>query len=135
MIVSLTCLSFTHALTQAPEHNMKLSWIITEMARNVTLETHKVHMYPQTQIQCGKSFGRIPDKTVIIWTKDTPTSPWTKTTFGPSVSAVSAPANTDAPAAKGESPDVGIVELSGEHLGCELRRWQATLWKESLRGS
>jgi len=78
------------------------------------------------------------DKTVVIWTKDTPTSPWVKTTLDPSVSAVSAPANAGAPAVKGKFPDVVwrvSWSLAGNILAVSCGDGKVTLWKENLKGS
>lgn len=77
------------------------------------------------------------DKTVVIWTKDTPTSSWVKTTLDPSVSAVSAPANASAPAAKGKFPDVVwrvAWSLAGNILAVSCGDGKVTLWKENLKG-
>jgi protein transport protein SEC13 len=79
----------------------------------------------------------LQDKTVVIWTKDTPTSPWIKTTLDPSVSAVSAPANAGAPAAKGKFPDVVwrvSWSLAGNILAVSCGDGKVTLWKENLKG-
>jgi len=76
------------------------------------------------------------DKTVVIWTKDAPTSPWVKTTLDPSVSAVSAPANAGAPA--GKFPDVVwrvSWSLAGNILAVSCGDGKVTLWKENLKGS
>ncbi|KAF9649342.1 WD40 repeat-like protein [Thelephora ganbajun] len=77
------------------------------------------------------------DKTVVIWTKDTPTSPWVKTTLDPSVSAVSAPASAGTPAAKGKFPDVVwrvSWSLAGNILAVSCGDGKVTLWKENLKG-
>jgi len=78
------------------------------------------------------------DKTVVIWTKDTPNSPWVKTTLDPSVSAVSAPANAGAPGVKGKFPDVVwrvSWSLAGNILAVSCGDGKVTLWKENLKGS
>jgi len=80
----------------------------------------------------------LQDKTVVIWTKDTPASPWVKTTLDPSVSAVSAPANAGAPAVKGKFPDVVwrvSWSLAGNILAVSCGDGKVTLWKENLKGS
>lgn len=78
------------------------------------------------------------DKTVVIWTKDTPTSPWVKTTLDPSVSAVSAPASAGTPGVKGKFPDVVwrvSWSLAGNILAVSCGDGKVTLWKENLKGS
>lgn len=73
------------------------------------------------------------DKTVLIWTKDTPTSPWTKTALDPtSISPTGAP-----PAAPGKFPDVVwrvSWSLAGNILAVSCGDGKVTLWKENLKG-
>lgn len=79
----------------------------------------------------------LQDKTVVIWTKDTQTSPWVKTILDPSVSAVSAPANAGAPVTKGKFPDVVwrvSWSLAGNILAVSCGDGKVTLWKENLKG-
>ncbi|KAF7983616.1 hypothetical protein HWV62_20536 [Athelia sp. TMB] len=73
------------------------------------------------------------DKTVIIWTKDTVTSPWVKTLLDPS-SASTAPA---AAASSGKFPDVVwrvSWSLAGNILAVSCGDGKVTLWKENLKG-
>ncbi|KAH9946722.1 WD40-repeat-containing domain protein [Amylocystis lapponica] len=67
------------------------------------------------------------DKTVLIWTKDTPTAPWVKTALDPS----------GAPAAAGKFPDVVwrvSWSLAGNVLAVSCGDGKVTLWKENLKG-
>ncbi|EIW53003.1 vesicle budding-like protein [Trametes versicolor FP-101664 SS1] len=74
------------------------------------------------------------DKTVLIWSKDTPTAPWTKTALDPSASVAPAAA---APAPAGRFPDVVwrvSWSLAGNILAVSCGDGKVTLWKENLKG-
>ncbi|KAI9065687.1 vesicle budding-like protein [Trametes coccinea BRFM310] len=74
------------------------------------------------------------DKTVLIWTKDSPTSPWVKTALDPSASA-STTGGAAAPA--GKFPDVVwrvSWSLAGNILAVSCGDGKVTLWKENLKG-
>ncbi|KAF9265012.1 WD40 repeat-like protein [Marasmius fiardii PR-910] len=79
------------------------------------------------------------DKTVLIWTKDTPTSSWVKTTLDPA-SALTSPVNGAPPAAAtpvGKFPDVVwrvSWSLAGNLLAVSCGDGKVTLWKENLKG-
>ncbi|TBU44827.1 protein transporter SEC13 [Dichomitus squalens] len=77
------------------------------------------------------------DKTVLIWTKDSPTAPWVKTALDPSsTSAPSAPGAAAAPA--GKFPDVVwrvSWSLAGNILAVSCGDGKVTLWKENLKGT
>jgi protein transport protein SEC13 len=75
------------------------------------------------------------DKTVLIWTKDTPTSPWAKTALDPS-SAVTTP-GSPSPPMSGKFPDVVwrvSWSIAGNILAVSCGDGKVTLWKENLRG-
>ncbi|TFK18529.1 hypothetical protein FA15DRAFT_729414, partial [Coprinopsis marcescibilis] len=74
------------------------------------------------------------DKTVLIWTKDSPSAPWVKTPLDPS-SALTSPAG-DAPSPVGKFPDVWRVSwsLAGNLLAVSCGDGKVTLWKENLKG-
>ncbi|KAH9983139.1 vesicle budding-like protein [Russula compacta] len=72
------------------------------------------------------------DKTVLVWTKDTPTAPWVKTALDPSVSAA-----PGAGATPGKFPDVVwrvSWSLAGNVLAVSCGDGKVTLWKENLKG-
>ncbi|KAG1800800.1 WD40-repeat-containing domain protein [Suillus plorans] len=72
------------------------------------------------------------DKTVLIWTKDSLTSPWVKTALDPST-ASGAPSAATA----GKFPDVVwrvSWSLAGNILAVSCGDGKVTLWKENLRG-
>jgi len=74
------------------------------------------------------------DKTVLIWKKDSPTSPWTKTPLDPSSTIVSP---TGVPAPVGKFPDVVwrvAWSLAGNLLAVSCGDGKVTLWKENLKG-
>jgi protein transport protein SEC13 len=77
------------------------------------------------------------DKTVIIWTKDTPTSPWVKTALDPSTAAVSPTIGAGPPPPAGKFPDVVwrvSWSLAGNLLAVSCGDGKVTLWKENLKG-
>ncbi|VDB96843.1 unnamed protein product [Peniophora sp. CBMAI 1063] len=71
------------------------------------------------------------DKTVFIWTKDTPNAPWVKTPLDPSA------LDGAAGGAAGKFPDVVwrvSWSLAGNVLAVSCGDGKVTLWKESLKG-
>ncbi|KAG6897977.1 hypothetical protein C0992_007931 [Termitomyces sp. T32_za158] len=75
------------------------------------------------------------DKTVLIWTKDSPTSPWVKTALDPS-STITSPTST-VPLPAGKFPDVVwrvSWSLAGNLLAVSCGDGKVTLWKENLKG-
>ena len=77
----------------------------------------------------------VQDKTVLIWTKDSPTSPWVKTALDPSSASVSPTGGASAPA--GKFPDVVwrvSWSLAGNILAVSCGDGKVTLWKENLKG-
>ena len=71
--------------------------------------------------------SKTQDKTVIIWTKDTLTAPWIKTTLDPSSALTTA-----APASTGKFPDVVwrvSWSLAGNILAVSCGNGKVTLWK------
>lgn len=74
------------------------------------------------------------DKTVLIWTKDTATSPWVKTALDPS-SALASPSSSSGASSK--FPDVVwrvSWSLAGNLLAVSCGDGKVTLWKENLKG-
>jgi protein transport protein SEC13 len=77
----------------------------------------------------------VQDKTVLIWTKDTPTAPWVKTALDPSASSTAPPAGTGV--TPGKFPDVVwrvSWSLAGNILAVSCGDGKVTLWKENLKG-
>jgi protein transport protein SEC13 len=73
----------------------------------------------------------VQDKTVLVWTKDSPTAPWVKTALDPSVSAP-----PSAGATPGKFPDVAwrtSWSLAGNVLAVSCGDGKVTLWKENLK--
>jgi len=73
------------------------------------------------------------DKTVNIWTKDSLTAPWVKTTLDPSSASTST-----TPVSTGKFPDVVwrvSWSLAGNILAVSCGDGKVTLWKENLRGN
>jgi protein transport protein SEC13 len=69
---------------------------------------------------------------VLIWTKDTPTSPWVKTALDPSASSAAG-----GNATPGKFPDVVwrvSWSLAGNILAVSCGDGKVTLWKENLKG-
>ncbi|KAG8215816.1 vesicle budding-related protein [Butyriboletus roseoflavus] len=72
------------------------------------------------------------DKSVLIWTKDTPTAPWVKTALDPSPTA-----SQNTPTTPGKFPDVVwrvSWSLAGNILAVSCGDGKVTLWKENLKG-
>ena len=72
---------------------------------------------------------------MLIWTKDTPTSPWVKTALDPSASGAASPTSTGS--APGKFPDVVwrvSWSLAGNILAVSCGDGKVTLWKENLKG-
>ena len=114
------------------------SWVEEEVLEGHTDWVRDVAWAPNIGLPRSYIATASQDKTVVIWTKDTPTSPWVKTTLDPSVSAVSAPANAGAPAVQGKFPDVVwrvSWSLAGNILAVSCGDGKVTLWKENLKGS
>ena len=79
----------------------------------------------------------VQDKTVLIWTKDTPTAPWNKTPLDPASASVSPAAAGAPPAPAGKFPDVVwrvSWSLAGNILAVSCGDGKVTLWKENLKG-
>jgi len=77
------------------------------------------------------------DKSVLIWTKDTATSPWVKAALD-SASAVTSPAPGVTSGASGKFPDVVwrvSWSLAGNLLAVSCGDGKVTLWKENLKGT
>ncbi|KAG6853897.1 hypothetical protein C0991_000362 [Blastosporella zonata] len=75
------------------------------------------------------------DRTVLIWTKDSPTSPWVKSALDPS-STMTSPTST-APLPAGKFPDVVwrvSWSLAGNLLAVSCGDGKVSLWKENLKG-
>jgi len=73
------------------------------------------------------------DKTVLIWTKDSPQAPWTKTALDPSPNSSAGSLN----ATPGKFPDVVwrvSWSLAGNILAVSCGDGKVTLWKENLKG-
>jgi protein transport protein SEC13 len=108
------------------------SWVEEE-----TLEGHKdwvrdVAWAPNIGLPRSYIATASQDKTVLIWTKDSPTSPWVKTALDPSASAPST-----AGATPGKFPDVVwrvSWSLAGNILAVSCGDGKVTLWKENLKG-
>ena len=74
---------------------------------------------------------------MIIWTKDTPTSPWVKTALDPSTGAASPTTGAGPPSPVGKFPDVVwrvSWSLAGNLLAVSCGDGKVTLWKENLKG-
>ena len=80
---------------------------------------------------CVIGVATVQDKTVLVWTKDSPTAQWVKTALDPSVSAA-----PSAGATPGKFPDVvwrTSWSLAGNVLAVSCGDGKVTLWKENLK--
>ncbi|KII90409.1 hypothetical protein PLICRDRAFT_38938 [Plicaturopsis crispa FD-325 SS-3] len=107
------------------------SWVPEETLEGHTDWVRDVAWAPNIGLPRSYIATASQDKTVLIWTKDTPTSPWVKTPLDPSSAAPSGPA------AAGKFPDVVwrvSWSLAGNILAVSCGDGKVTLWKENLRG-
>ncbi|EGN97378.1 hypothetical protein SERLA73DRAFT_184063 [Serpula lacrymans var. lacrymans S7.3] len=112
------------------------SWIEEETLEGHTDWVRDVAWAPNIGLPRSYIATASQDKTVLIWTKDTPTSPWAKTALDPSSASVSA--TSPSPAAAGKFPDVVwrvSWSLAGNILAVSCGDGKVTLWKENLRGA
>ena len=88
-------------------------------------------LFLSTSRMCKLTLLYIQDKTVLVWTKDSPTAQWVKTALDPSVSAA-----PSAGATPGKFPDVvwrTSWSLAGNVLAVSCGDGKVTLWKENLK--
>ncbi|KAF8224907.1 protein transporter SEC13 [Tricholoma matsutake] len=107
------------------------SWVEEETLEGHTDWVRDVAWAPNIGLPRSYIATASQDKTVLIWTKDTPTSPWVKTALDPS-SVLTSP--TSAP---GKFPDVVwrvSWSLAGNLLAVSCGDGKVTLWKENLKG-
>lgn len=110
------------------------SWVEEETLEGHTDWVRDVAWAPNIGLPRSYIATASQDKTVLIWTKDTPTSPWVKTPLDPSSASVSPGAG---PAPTGKFPDVVwrvSWSLAGNLLAVSCGDGKVTLWKENLRG-
>jgi len=109
------------------------SWVEEERLEGHTDWVRDVAWAPNIGLPRSYIATASQDKTVIIWTKDTPTSAWVKTPLDPSSASV-APAS----ATPGKFPDVVwrvSWSLAGNILAVSCGDGKVTLWKENLKGT
>jgi len=108
------------------------SWVEEETLEGHTDWVRDVAWAPNIGLPRSYIATASQDKTVIIWTKDSLTAPWVKTTLDPSSASTSA-----APVSTGKFPDVVwrvSWSLAGNILAVSCGDGKVTLWKENLRG-
>ncbi|KAH7925722.1 WD40 repeat-like protein [Leucogyrophana mollusca] len=109
------------------------SWVEEETLEGHTDWVRDVAWAPNIGLPRSYIATASQDKTVVIWTKDTPAAPWVKTTLDPSTASTS-----PSPAAPGKFPDVVwrvSWSLAGNILAVSCGDGKVTLWKENLRGN
>lgn len=110
------------------------SWVEEEVLEGHTDWVRDVAWAPNIGLPRSYIATASQDKSVLIWTKDSPTSPWVKTALDPSSNLASA---SGAPPPAGKFPDtVWRVSwsLSGNLLSVSCGDGKVTLWKENLKG-
>jgi len=111
------------------------SWVEEDVLEGHTDWVRDVAWAPSIGLPRSYIATASQDKTVLIWTKDSPTTPWVKTTLDPST-AVASPTPTK-PAA-GKFPDVVwrvSWSLAGNILAVSCGDGKVTLWKENVKGT
>ncbi|KAF9039143.1 protein transporter SEC13 [Panaeolus papilionaceus] len=112
------------------------SWVEEETLEGHTDWVRDVAWAPNIGLPRSYIATASQDKTVLIWTKETPTSPWVKTALDPSSTIVAAPGS--APPPPGKFPDVVwrvSWSLAGNLLAVSCGDGKVTLWKENLKGA
>lgn len=110
------------------------SWVEEETLEGHTDWVRDVAWAPNIGLPRSYIATASQDKTVLIWTKDSPTSPWVKTALDPSSDLTSA---GGAPP-PGKFPDVVwrvSWSLAGNILAVSCGDGKVTLWKENLKGN
>ncbi|KAG2002307.1 protein transporter SEC13 [Coprinopsis cinerea AmutBmut pab1-1] len=112
------------------------SWVEEETLEGHTDWVRDVAWAPNTGLPRSYIATASQDKTVLIWTKDSPSAPWVKTALDPSSALTSPTAGTPSPA--GKFPDVVwrvSWSLAGNLLAVSCGDGKVTLWKENLKGN
>ncbi|KAF8634521.1 hypothetical protein AX17_004194 [Amanita inopinata Kibby_2008] len=110
------------------------SWVEEEVLEGHTDWVRDVAWAPNIGLPRSYIATASQDKTVLIWTKDSPTSPWVKTALDPSSTYTS---TGGAPPPPGKFPDVVwrvSWSLAGNLLAVSCGDGKVTLWKENLKG-
>lgn len=111
------------------------SWVEEETLEGHTDWVRDVAWAPNIGLPRSYIATASQDKTVLIWTKDSQTSPWVKTALDPS-STITSPTST-VPLPAGKFPDVVwrvSWSLAGNLLAVSCGDGKVTLWKENLKG-
>jgi protein transport protein SEC13 len=109
------------------------SWVEEETLEGHTDWVRDVAWAPSIGLARSYIATASQDKTVIIWTKDTPAASWVKTALDPSTSTTGA----GPPPPAGKFPDVVwrvSWSLAGNLLAVSCGDGKVTLWKENLKG-
>lgn len=115
------------------------NWVEEEVLEGHTDWVRDVAWAPNIGLPRSYIATASQDKTVLIWTKDSPTSPWVKTALDPSLSTLSPSAGgaAAAPTSVGKFPDVVwrvSWSVAGNILAVSCGDGKVTLWKENLKG-
>ncbi|TEB17859.1 protein transporter SEC13 [Coprinellus micaceus] len=112
------------------------SWVEEETLEGHTDWVRDVAWAPNIGLPRSYIATASQDKTVLIWTKDSPTAPWVKAALDPSTALASPAGGAQAPA--GKFPDVVwrvSWSLAGNLLAVSCGDGKVTLWKENLKGN
>lgn len=112
------------------------SWVEEETLEGHTDWVRDVAWAPNIGLPRSYIATASQDKTVLIWTKDSPTAAWVKTALDPSTALASPAGAAQAPA--GKFPDVVwrvSWSLAGNLLAVSCGDGKVTLWKENLKGN
>ncbi|KAM6499322.1 protein transporter SEC13 [Amanita muscaria] len=110
------------------------SWVEEEVLEGHTDWVRDVAWAPNIGLPRSYIATTSQDRTVLIWTKDSPTSAWVKTALDPSSTYTSSGGASLPP---GKFPDVVwrvSWSLAGNLLAVSCGDGKVTLWKENLKG-
>lgn len=116
------------------------SWVEEEVLEGHTDWVRDVAWAPNIGLPRSYIATASQDKSVLIWTKDSPSAAWVKTALDPSsasLTAVSPAVGAGALAPTGKFPDVVwrvSWSLAGNLLAVSCGDGKVTLWKENLKG-
>lgn len=115
-------------------HAESASWVEEETLEGHTDWVRDVAWAPNIGLPRSYIATASQDRSVLIWSKDSPNAPWTKVALDPSTATSATGASAGTP---GRFPDVVwrvSWSLAGNILAVSCGDGKVTLWKENLKG-